>query len=99
MRSSDVHPPTFQMPPIGVALLKNHRQTARLLADNNADANFRDERGRNLLCRLLGEEALTWQLVDKVTYILEEYKPEVNAQDVLGMAAVWVLCVVLMDFW
>ena len=76
------------MPPIGVALLKDHRETAQLLADHHADANFRDERGRTLVARLLAEEPLNWQLVDRVTYLLESFKPEVNGQDVQGMGPV-----------
>lgn len=76
------------MSPIGVALLKDHRETAHLLSEHHADANFRDDRGRTLVARLLAEEPLTWKLVDHVTYLLEAYKPEVNAQDVLGMAPV-----------
>uniref|UniRef100_A0A6F9DBH5 Poly [ADP-ribose] polymerase n=1 Tax=Phallusia mammillata TaxID=59560 RepID=A0A6F9DBH5_9ASCI len=77
-----------KMSPIGVALLKDHRETAHLLSEHHADANFRDDRGRTLVARLLAEEPLTWKLVDHVTYLLEAYKPEVNAQDVLGMAPI-----------
>ena len=79
------------MPPIGVALLKDHRDIAQLLADHHADANFRDERGRTLVARLLAEEPLTWKLVDQVNYLLDTFKPDVNAQDVQGMGPVSVL--------
>ena len=76
------------MPPIGVALLKDHRDIAQLLADHHADANFRDERGRTLVARLLAEEPLNWKLVDRINYLLEAFKPEINAQDVQGMGPV-----------
>ncbi|XP_076804427.1 uncharacterized protein LOC143448524 [Clavelina lepadiformis] len=54
-----------KMPPIGVTLLKDHRETAHLLAEHHADANFRDERGRTILARLLAEEPLTRGLFDR----------------------------------
>ncbi|XP_078491474.1 poly [ADP-ribose] polymerase tankyrase isoform X1 [Ciona intestinalis] len=77
-----------KMPPIGVALLKDHRETAHLLTEHHADPNFRDERGRTLVARLLAEEPLSWQLVDRISYLLEAYKPDVNSQDVQGMGPI-----------
>ena len=76
------------MPPIGVALLKDHRDVAQILSEHKADANFRDERGRNLVARLLAEEPLTWKLVDRISFLIENYKADVNSQDVQGMGPV-----------
>uniref|UniRef100_UPI001939B58C poly [ADP-ribose] polymerase tankyrase-like n=1 Tax=Styela clava TaxID=7725 RepID=UPI001939B58C len=75
-----------KMPPIGVALLKNHRDVANLLFEHAANIHFKDERGRTILSRLLADESLSWQLVDLIAFLLDTYKPDVNAQDVQGMA-------------
>ena len=78
----------FQIPAIGVALLKNHRDVADLLTLHKADPHFRDDRGRILFTRIISEERLTTQLVDKLLYMLNTYKPNINDQDVHGMTAV-----------
>ncbi|XP_076804622.1 poly [ADP-ribose] polymerase tankyrase-like [Clavelina lepadiformis] len=68
-----------KMPPIGVTLLKDHRETAHLLAEHHADAYFRDERGRTIVARLLAEEPLTRGLFDRTKKLEDQACPLLEA--------------------